>query len=140
MSAGSGISHAERNENSEPLKLFQIWILPRGPGGSPKWGTRRFPMVDRAGSLVPLASGLESDDEALRINADARVMGATLLRGQTVNYSLGSGRHAYLAPSKGSVIVNGQRVAVGDGIAASAEEKLTIAAEEDSKFVLVDAA
>jgi hypothetical protein len=38
------------------------------------------------------------------------------------------------------VIVNGRRVAVGDGIAATDEPELTIAAEENAEFILVDAA
>jgi quercetin 2,3-dioxygenase len=38
------------------------------------------------------------------------------------------------------IIVNGQRVAVGDGIAAIDESELTItAAEENAEFILVDA-
>jgi hypothetical protein len=38
------------------------------------------------------------------------------------------------------ILVNGQRVAFGDGIAAVDEPELTIAAEEDAEFILVDAA
>ncbi|MBM7045692.1 pirin family protein [Rhizobium lusitanum] len=140
MSAGAGISHAERNEGADPLKIFQIWLLPRTPGGTPRWGSRRFPKDDRAGKLVPLASGVDGDEDALRMNADARVLGATLLSGQSVEYAIDPSRYAYLAPSRGSVLVNGQRVATGDGIAAMAESTLTIRADEDSEFILVDAA
>jgi redox-sensitive bicupin YhaK (pirin superfamily) len=140
MSAGAGIRHAERNEGDEPLKIFQIWLLPRSPGGTPRWGSGRFPKDDRAGRLVLLASGIDGDAGALRINADARVMGATLLSGQSVEYVIDPSRYAYLAPSQGSVIVNGQSVATGDGIAAIAETSLIIQAGEDSEFILVDAA
>jgi quercetin 2,3-dioxygenase len=38
------------------------------------------------------------------------------------------------------ILVNGQRLAVGDGIAAIDEPELTITAEEDAELVLVDAA
>jgi hypothetical protein len=38
------------------------------------------------------------------------------------------------------VHVNGQRVAIGDGIAATDEPDLDITAEEDAEFILVDAA
>lgn len=76
----------------------------------------------------------------LTINADARVLGATLMKGQQVSYPLTPDRNAYLAPSKGVVVVNGQRVAAGDGVAATAEDGLVIVADEDSEFILVDAA
>ena len=41
---------------------------------------------------------------------------------------------------QGEILVNGQRVAVGDGIAAIDEPELTITAEKDAEFILVDAA
>ena len=140
MSAGTGIRHAERNGGAGPLRIFQIWLRPRTPGGAPRWAQRTFPTVDRAGHLVALASGLPGDDGALPIDADARVLGATLLAGQSLSYAMGAGRHAYLAPSRGAVVVNGQRVGTGDGLAAFAESELAITALDDAEIVLVDAA
>jgi quercetin 2,3-dioxygenase len=140
MSAGTGISHSEQNRDEDPLKLFQIWLLPREQGGTPRWDSRKFPKADRAGRLVELASGDPKNAETLLIRADARVMGATLLAGTTLTHAPDRYRHAYLAPAKGTIRVNGQRVAVGDGIAAIDERELTITAEEDAEFILVDAA
>ena len=139
MSAGTGIRHAERNGGDGPLRIFQIWLRPRAPGGAPRWGSRAFPKGARAGRLVPRARGMPGDDEALPIGADARVLGAPLLAGPTVEYPLGPGRHGYLAPSRGAVLVNGHRVDTGDGIAAESEAALSITAEEDAEFILVDA-
>ena len=91
MSAGTGITHSERNGGEVPLKLFQIWLLPRQRGGTPRWDNRKFPKVDRAGRLITLASGDPQDAEALQIRADARVLGATLLAGTTVTHPAGFG-------------------------------------------------
>lgn len=140
MSAGTGISHSEYNDGEDALKLFQIWLLPRQRGGAPRWDSRKFPKTDRAGRLVVLASGTPKNAETLLIRADARVLGATLLAGTTVTHAPARFRHTYLAPAQGVILVNGQRVAVGDGIAAIDEPELTITAEEDTEFVLVDAA
>lgn len=140
MSAGTGISHSEQNRNADPLKLFQIWLLPREQGGTPRWGSRKFPKADRAGRLVELASGDPQTEDALLIRADARVLGATLLAGTTLTHAPMGFRHAYLAPAQGTIDVNGRRVSVGDGIAAVDEPRLTITAEEDAEFVLVEAA
>jgi redox-sensitive bicupin YhaK (pirin superfamily) len=139
MSAGTGISHSEYNRDEDQLKLFQIWLLPRRRGGTPRWDSRKFPKADRAGRLFELASGEPKKADTLLIRADARVLGATLLAGDTLTHAP-THRHAYLAPSRGAVLVNGQRVAVGDGIAAIDEPELTIMSEENAEFILVDAA
>ena len=57
MSAGTGILHAEFNEEDEDTELFQIWIAPSQEGVTPRWEQRRFPQTERGGSLVALASG-----------------------------------------------------------------------------------
>jgi redox-sensitive bicupin YhaK (pirin superfamily) len=140
MSAGTGIRHAEHNREAGETRLFQIWILPEQRGGRPSWGTRPFPKGDRAGRFVPLASGLPGDDEALPIRAPARVAGATLRAGESVEYALGRGRHAYLVPAAGSVEVNGVRLEERDGAAIRDEAVLRVRALEDAEVLLVDAA
>jgi redox-sensitive bicupin YhaK (pirin superfamily) len=140
MSAGTGITHSERNQDKQPLKLFQIWLTPRERGGAPRWDSRSFPKFDRAGRLHTLASGDPEDTEALRIRADARILGATLLSGTSITHSLDRFRHAYLAPAQGAILVNGRRVSLGDGIAATDERELTVTAEQDAEFILVETA
>jgi redox-sensitive bicupin YhaK (pirin superfamily) len=137
ISAGTGIRHSEHNLGTEPLRLFQIWLRPRANDGEPSWNTRRFPKQERANQFVVLASGLSADSEALPIQADARVLGATLPAGVRVQYELKDFRYAYLAPARGAVEVNGFRLAVGDGIAALDETDLTISATKDSEVILV---
>ena len=138
MSAGTGIRHAEYNREAEPTRIFQIWIVPTARGGPPSWGTRPFPQGDRAGRLVPLASGSQDDEDALPIRADARVLGCSLRSGQSVDYALRPGRHAYLVPASGAVTVNGLRIEEGDGAAIRDEAVLQLTAVDDAELVLVD--
>jgi len=139
MSAGTGVRHAEYNLEDESTTLFQIWVLTDRPGARPSWGARQFPKDDRAGGFVTLASGFDGDGEALRINAAARVMGATLKAGETAELTLDPARHAYLVAVGGAIEVNGRRAEPRDGVAVTGEEKLTIHAIEDAEIVLVDA-
>jgi hypothetical protein len=139
MSAGTGVRHAEYNLEDERTTLFQIWVHTDRPGAEPGWGARRFPKDDRAGAFVTLASGFEEDVEALKINAAARVLGATLKAGETAELTLDPGRHVYLVAVGGAILVNGRRAEPRDGIAVTAEEKLAIRAVGDSEIVLVDA-
>jgi quercetin 2,3-dioxygenase len=140
MSAGSGITHAEYNLEDETTRLFQIWIVPTQRGGNPSWGARPFPKGDRSGKFVTLASGFAEDGEALPIRTEARVLGATLKKGETTDYALGSDRHAYLVPATGRIEINGVAANARDGVAISDTETLTVTALEDAELVMVDAA
>ena len=140
MSAGSGIRHAEYNLEPGTTTLFQIWILPRTNGGEPAWGAKPFPKGDRAGRFVTLASGFPGDSDVLPIRADARVLGATVNAGQSIEYKSDAKRHLYLVPATGAIEVNGVRVNARDGAAITGEPALKIKALEDAELVLVDAA
>jgi hypothetical protein len=140
MSAGSGIRHSEWNAEAGVTKIFQIWIIPESRGGAPSWGARPFPRHQRAGQFVTLASGPAPSGDTLPIRADARVLGATLKAGETAEYHLAQGRHAYLVPSHGAIDVNGVRVGARDGAAIAEEPVMRVTALEDAEIVLVDAA
>ena len=137
MSAGTGVQHAEYNLENEETTLFQIWIETDRPNAPPSWGAMPFPKEAREGSFQLLASG-DKDDGSLTINADARILGATLPAGGTIELEADPARHLYLVPSA-RVTVNGVAASARDGVAITGEQKLTIAADEDAELVLVDA-
>ena len=137
MSAGTGVRHSEFNLEDEMTTLFQIWIEADKPGARPGWGMKPFPKSDRTGKFQVLASG-DPTDEALTINADARVLGATLKAGESLIYALAEGRRAYLVPAVGAVEVNGTTLNARDGAAIKDETEITITATADAELVMVD--
>lgn len=138
MSAGSGVRHAEFNRERETTTLFQIWIQPTTSGGAPSWGARPFPRNAREGRWTVLASGFAEDADALRIRAAARVLGATLTAGAALTHDVGAGRHAYLVPATGALLIDGERIEARDGVALRGGE-YRIEALNDAEIVLVDA-
>ena len=141
MSAGRGVAHSEFNLEGEETTIFQIWIIPTHRGGEPDWGAREFPKGDRAGSFIPLASGVADDGDALPLRTDARVLGATVKAGESVTYSpRQADRHLYLVPATGRIRVGDIEAKARDGVAITKEETLTVTALEDSELILVDAA
>jgi len=141
MSAGTGIRHAEYNLEPGITRIFQIWILPDRRGQPPSWGTKPFPKEDRSGKFVPLASGIDGDEEALPIRTDAQVLGATVKAGEAVEYHFtDASRYGYLVSAKGKVEVNGLTLDVRDGAAIYGEETIRVTAIEDAELVLVDTA
>ncbi len=137
MSAGTGVRHSEVNLEDETTTLFQIWIETDKPGAKPSWGMRPFPKSDRSGQLQVLASG-DPADEALTINADAKVLGATLKAGESLTYRLAGDRRAYLVPAVGTVEVNGVTLNARDGGAIKDEAEIVITAGSDAELVMVD--
>ena len=96
-----------------------------------------FPGHARDGNFQLLASGAP-DDGALTINADAKILGATLRAGTSIALAADPSRHLYLVPS-GAVRVNGAAAGPRDGVAITGEAEVVIEAETDAELVLVDA-
>lgn len=137
VSSGTGIRHAEYNLEQGRARIFQIWIAPASPGGSPAWGAQPCSAAECAGRFVALASGFDGDHDALPIRACARVLKAKLRAGESVDYALPE-RRAYLVPSSGIVDVNGIRIHARDGAAIEDVSSISITAIENSDVVLVD--
>jgi len=137
MSAGTGVVHAEYNLEDEQTTLFQIWIETDRPSAPPSWGAMPFPKESRNGVFQLLASG-DAGYGALTINADAKILGATVKAGESITIEAEPDRHLYLVPS-GRVTVNGIEAKPGDGVAITAESRVEIKAQDDSELVLVDA-
>ncbi len=142
MSAGTGVVHAEYNMEAVKTTLFQIWIMPDRRGVQPSWGTKSFPRAAREAGFEVLASGRAGDagSGALKLNADAAVMAATLKAGQSLRLPLAAGRIAYLVAASGAVAVNGATLGPRDGAAIKAEAEIVVTAERDAELVLVEAA
>ncbi len=140
MSAGTGVRHSEYNLEDGVTRIFQIWIMPDREGEQPNWGSKPFPKAERDGGFVTLASGMNGDDDALPIRTNARVSGVTVKAGETVRYSLGEGRSAYLVPATGKVEVNGVAAEARDGVAIRDVSEIAVTAINDSEIILVDAA
>ena len=138
MSAGTGVTHSEFNLEDEETTLFQIWIETGRPSAPPSWGMMPFPKEARQGSFQTLASG-DPADGALKINADAKILGVTLAAGTSLAYRADPVRHLYLVPSA-AVRINGVAADARDGVAITGEEELRIEALSDAELVLVDAA
>ena len=137
MSAGTGIVHSERNASpDEELHFLQVWIAPDREGLEPSYEQRSLRGAD---SGLVLAASPDGARGALTLHADARVHAGTLPRGERYALSLGE-RHAWVQLVRGSLRVDGARLAPGDGAAVSGVEQLELEAVETSELLLFDLA
>jgi len=138
MSAGTGITHSEFNpSDTEPLHLYQIWLLPREKGIKPTYDQKRF---DDAGmrNQLRLVAAPDGADGSLVIQQDARIFLSKLDESQRVVHEITPDRHAWLQVLRGSVTLNGRDLQVGDGAAVSEESRLDILGTSDAEIMLFD--
>lgn len=140
MSAGTGIEHAEMNDEDEATTLFQIWIQTDRRGHEPRWDARRFPDQAVTGTLPVLASGRDGHGDALMIHQDAALLGGRVEAGTEIAHVFAAGRGGYLVPITGAIEINGVPAGPRDGVQITREGSITIRASEDTEVMLVDVA
>jgi hypothetical protein len=140
MSAGTGVVHSEFNASrEEPVHFLQIWLLPEQRGIAPGYEQKSFPAAERSGKLRVLASR-DGRDGSVIIHQDATVYGTLLADGERVTYEPRPGRHAWVHVARGSVELNGTRLAAGDGAAVSDERAITLRGAGAAEVLLFDLA
>ena len=143
MSAGTGVRHSEFNHSkSEPVHLYQIWILPEKEGITPMYEQKAIPAEEKQGKLRLVASPSGGNgSNAVKLYQDAELFTTQLAKSDSVEYELSDKRYAWIQVARGAVNVNGQELKAGDGAAVSQEKKLQIAGSaEQSELLLFDLA
>ena len=140
MSAGSGVTHSEFNPSkTEPVHLYQIWMLPEKKGLKPAYDQKNFDEAEKRGKLRLVASP-DGRDGSLKIRQDNELYATVLGTGDSVKHGLKPERYAYVQVARGSVKLNGQQLAEGDGAAISAEKSVELTGVKDAEVLLFDLA
>ncbi|MGD9853703.1 MAG: pirin family protein [Planctomycetaceae bacterium] len=140
MSAGTGITHSEFNpSDTEPVHLYQVWLLPEQKGIEPSYEQRRFP-VDARHNRLKLVASRDAAEDSLLIHREARISLALLDKNRQIEQLFPTGRHAWVQVLSGSVVLNEQTLETGDGAALSEEPVIQIHAVADSEVMLFDLA
>src|SRR5262249_28659435 len=144
MSAGSGVVHSEFNASeTDPVHLFQIWILPEAEDFEPSYQQIAFGPEEKRGRLRLLAAREPGSAPAVTmIRQDANVYAAEIAGGDAVTHPLAHARYAWVQVVKGNVSLNGHALRDGDAAAVSGEPELTLtgSAPAGGEFLLFDLA
>lgn len=140
MSAGTGITHSEFNHSrSEPVHFLQIWILPDEEGVKPGYEQKFYPDGEKRGRWRLIASA-DGRDNSVTIHQDVNLYAALLDPGEEIVHVIPQNRHAWLQVARGQVVVNGQKLLHGDGLAVSEEERLSVSGDGPAEILLFDLA
>jgi redox-sensitive bicupin YhaK (pirin superfamily) len=138
MTAGTGIRHSEFNDSAtEPVHLYQIWLLPERRGLEPGYEQRGFDDAESRGGFRVVASP-DGRDGSLTIRQDATLALAALGAGEETARAIRPGRHAWVQVLTGLVALDGRPLAAGDGAALSDEPGFSIHADRESRVMMFD--
>jgi hypothetical protein len=140
MTAGTGIRHSEFNASADqPVHFLQVWIIPQQKGLAPAYEQKAFPEAERSGRLR-LVGSRDGREGSITIHADADLYASLLKAGDAIAFQVRPHRQAWIQLARGSVAVNGQELAAGDGAGVCDSEQLAIKATTDAEFLLFDLA
>lgn len=121
MSAGTGISHSEVNEEKVPLELLQIWVIPNKMGITPRYQQKFFSPEERKNKWQVVVSN--EDQGALLIQQDAFFSLAHL--SSPLSYKRRNEKHlVYLFLIDGKVEVNGQILEKRDALGLESDAEI----------------
>ncbi|KDD24855.1 pirin family protein [Bordetella bronchiseptica] len=138
MSAGRGVMHSEFNPQPDAAThMLQIWIEPDVAGIAPEYEEKRFPEADKRGRLRQLVSP-DGADGSLRIHQDARLYAGLFDGTESAELPLAAGRRSWVHVARGSLVVNGQRLGAGDGLALQDEAAVQLGDGEGAEVLVFD--
>jgi redox-sensitive bicupin YhaK (pirin superfamily) len=138
LSAGTGITHSEKNEGDEEVHLIQTWILPQAKGLEPQYGSKVFDPETRHNKWLHLIAPQGTPD-IINIYQDANMYVSELDPNKSLTFELGKNRQLYVKLMEGDAKINGIDFKEGDAAEVS-DEDLNVEALSHVHILLVEMA
>ena len=138
MSAGRGVMHSEFNHDKAAQTHFlQIWIEPSERGIDPGYEERHFDAALRRGRLALIASP-DGAQASVRLHQDARLFAGLFDGDESAELAIAPGRRLYVHVCRGSLMVDGQRLATGDAAAITDQTRIALSAGRQAEVLVFD--
>ncbi|ULO06708.1 pirin family protein [Paenibacillus sp. 19GGS1-52] len=139
MSAGTGAIHTEHNPSEdEPVRLLQLWFMPRTRGTAPSYATGRFDPAKLKGKLLPVVAA-ESSEEVVDIGQDMTIYLGRLDMGQELVFNQEAGRRIFIYLVEGEIVIDENTVLhPGDSVRITEISELKLVASEAALVMLID--
>ena len=138
MSAGTGVMHSEVNPSlQDTCHLLQIWIQPHTAGVAPRYEQQHFGPERKRGRLCLVASP-DGAEGSLSIHAHARMYAGLFDGDEQAELALPAGHLAYVHLARGSLSVNGQRLAAGDALQLTDTSRINVSGGQDAEVLVFD--
>jgi len=138
MTAGTGIRHSEFNaSDTASVHFLQIWIIPERRGLKPSYEQKTFGLADKTNRLRLIASR-DGREGSVTIHQDVDLYATVLEAGKSVSHTLAAKRIAWVQVAQGSILLNGQVLNAGDGLALETAGELRLEGRENAEVLLFD--
>ncbi len=141
MSAGTGVEHSEINASTtEPVKLFQIWILPEKENVSPRYDQKQIDPLLKDNSFSTIVKPKsEAQENELWIHQQAYFSIGTFSEKTETFYSLYNKSHGvYVFVIDGTILVNNETLNKRDAIGIWDTDSFDITANKNSRVLLIE--
>lgn len=140
MSAGTGITHSEYNNNSDKdVRFLQIWLFPNRKNATPRYDQISLDHKKMHNRLAQILSP-NPNDEGVWIHQNAWFHLGQLDKGYKTSYKLhrpgSNGVYAFVI--EGQVTINGQALGRRDGMGIWDAEALSVQASSDCRLLLME--
>jgi redox-sensitive bicupin YhaK (pirin superfamily) len=136
MSAGSGITHSEKNaSDTDPARFVQMWVQPDVAGIDPGYQQHVITDDELNGRLAPIASGIPGHDAAITIhNRSAALHAARLRPGDEVTLPAAPYLHLFVA--RGQITFGQTELGEGDAARLTAFDGGRVVAHENAELLV----
>lgn len=140
MSAGTGITHSEKNKNHDaPVKFLQIWLFPNKRNVEPRYDQKTFSDEDKQNKLVTIVAPIGSNDGGVQVYQDAWFSLGKLEARNCFTYDLHKKDHGvYAFVLEGDVTINEIPLNRRDGLGITEADQLQLKADTDAEILLME--
>ena len=139
MSAGTGISHSEYNNNKDrEVKFLQIWIFPKEKNVTPRYDQVSIRNLRKENQFYQVLSP-NKVDQGVWINQDAWINLGNFTKGNLDHYKIQkTGNGVYIFILEGEVEINGEQLEKRDGIGIWDTDSITVKATKNARVLLIE--
>ena len=139
MSAGTGVTHSEKNKNNDKeVKFLQIWVFPKEKNISPRYDQISIREIAKENKFYQVVSP-NQDDQGVWINQDAWFHIGNFTKGNSDQYEIkkeGNGVYAFIL--EGEVEIDGEKLSKRDGMGIWNTKSINVKATEKARVLLME--
>lgn len=139
MSAGTGVQHSEYNKNqNKEVKFLQIWVIPNKQNVAPRYDQITLNEEERHNKLQQILSP-NPEDAGVWIHQDAWFHLGKFDKEVATEYTFKKqGNGLYVFVLNGDITINDQALNKRDGFGIWNTDKVTIKANSEAEFLLME--